>query len=179
MHILLVPSNDIKPTDSLENTRTLERCKQALQLWQSGQYDVMVLSGGKVYAPKFQTRPLANTMFEWMIQQPGAPSADKILIANTARDTIEDISATLTLIQKHFPHQEVDHITVATDWLHGKRFVTSLKRGFGINNVTIANTNYPLPFDYFLTGLIFLPIPFFDPTGQSWLVKLARRKRTR
>lgn len=178
MNILLIPSNDIKPIDRLDGTRTLARCKQGLRLWQSGIYDFVILSGGQVYPSKLQSRPMADIMYDWLIAQPDAPPKSKILRASTSRDTYEDISNSLHLVYAALPGQKIGSVSVCTDWLHGIRFRTSFARGFGIKNVTIENVKYRLPLTYFILGLLFTLFPLFDPKGKSLLVKLVRRQRT-
>lgn len=173
-----MPSAEINPDGGLEGTRTLKRLLEAVRLWQGGQYDLIVLSGGAVSVSGISD---AQIMYDWLVKRIGFRGSYKpIGYDGRARDTFENVSNTLWIIKdaqwRCFP---IEDITVVTDWPQGVRFWLSF-RGYGFKNVEVKTPPYKLSIGQWLLELfVLIPMHFLDPRGKNWLARWNCRYRSR
>ena len=112
--IILIPSNDISSLNQLSGTNTLLRCEEALKLWKTGGYDVIVASGGRTCKKEIQTIPAADIMKQWLILNKVDES--KILSENKSLDTYTNMHYSLKLLEKN--NISSKNLTVVSHWAH-------------------------------------------------------------
>ena len=108
---IFIPSCEVAPLNSLENTQTLKRLKKGLAIWQNHNRTIIV-SGGIYLPPNVQTVPSGQLMKIWLIAN-GVP-AEQIIAETNSRDTYENISGAMQLISSDTNPQ----ITVVSQWQH-------------------------------------------------------------
>jgi len=178
MRLLLVPSGEIKPLNVLNGTRTLERTEEALRLWHTGEYDLMLLSGG-IYEPDYvQTKSAADLMYEWLQKQPNHPRPHQVFCETKSRDTYENARFSVELLRREHVLGHVTDITLVTQKLHAIRFRITLTRGYHLSPVLIHATRGKLPRRVWLLELCYIVLHWLDPLGNNWLAQLNRRDRT-
>ena len=148
--ILFVPAGWIDPVDKMSDD-TLQRCSVALGEWGTGQYQYMVLSGGIFRPPAVQTRPAAEIMRDWFMQK-GVDSA-KILCEGYSRDTFENVSHGLPIIEEKFDDFQ---LTLITHSQHALRCVITF-RAYGIR-VHVRSVSGTSSFKLFLKECLFFSI---------------------
>lgn len=99
-----MPLNELAPHD------TLIRCKKALAVWEKGDYDLIITTGGIFMLPCVQTVPVAELMRQWFLSK-GIP-ADRVVSLTNSVDTFTDISAVMNAVDKNID------ITVLSHWQH-------------------------------------------------------------
>ncbi len=116
MRVLLVPSGDIAPVNSLKGTRTLVRCQKACDILLKGRFDILVLTGGQCHNKKTETQPSAITMEKWFGKQ-GIP-LPLCILEKRAFDTYQNVAYSLEALKSYpGPHD----ITIVSHWLHALR----------------------------------------------------------
>lgn len=188
MKLLFVPSCDIKPINRLEGTYTLKRLEKAIQLWRTGQYDGMILSGGTVSPESIQTKPHADIMKEWVLQQEAGPSDEQIIVENCSLDTYENARfsqqavTNWLAVRNASSYQKIAtssiKLTVVTEKNHGRRFLITFRRGLGWGNVTVVPADYTLSFAGLLLEWALRLMHLIDPVGKGPLARLNQKMRT-
>lgn len=152
-----------------------------MELWRTGQFDLMVLSGG-IVAPRYiQTRPHAHTMKEWVINQPGAPDNEQILIDEMSRDSYENTYFSYDRIKTagYNPIIQDITLTIVSEIHHARRLRITFQKGIGWQSINIAPVNYKLSFGMCLLEYALYIMHAVDPEGIGPLAKLNRWLRTR
>ncbi len=139
MRVLLVPSGDIAPVNSLKGTRTLTRCQKACAVLLKSQFDILVLSGGQCHNHATETQPSAITMEKWFAKQ-GIPLPFCVL-EKRALDTYQNVAHSLEALKKYpGPHD----ITIVSHWLHAFRFQLIFRWAHNVK-IRRASVYYWLP----------------------------------
>ncbi len=76
--------------DRLTENDTLYRCQKALELWHTGRYDYVLVTGGIFHPPNVQSVAAATLMGMWLLEH-GVPES-QILCEIESLDTYENIS---------------------------------------------------------------------------------------
>lgn len=172
MRVLLVPSADIAPLNSLEGTWTLLRCQKALELLETGEYGLLVLSGGICQPPEFQTQPAAEIMADWFRAQ-GVDST-LIVAEGESRDTYENIFCSLHALQ--IPRDLLE-LSVVSNWQHTLRFAVTGWRACKIRIKRIP-LHHPVPVSYWFMEWGLLAYHVYDRSGSKRIACRNRLKRT-
>lgn len=191
IRVLLVPSEGIvrlkgKPDYLSDNTRA--RCERALKAWNTGEYDIMVITGGKFSPPSEQTRPAADLMFDWFTRRGRGVRNDQVILETKSLDTYQNIQNSLYEIRR-FVNSKLLHVRkgdedehfeihVCTEFLHGLRFWVTFARAYGIW-VKVIPVRQPrmTVMQVVLEMLVLIPLHVIDPFGNNWVSKRERRKR--
>lgn len=179
MNILLVPSGSVNPVDSLVDTPTLKRLEKALELWENGDYDYIILSGGQTQASGIETKPEAETMHDWLLKQPTQPSKERLIIESKARDTYENAILSLEILKTDLRFKNLPtRLFVVTNQLHGLRFLTTFQQGLRWYSLSLIDSGETLTlrkkvFEYFLITMHSL-----DPLGRNPLSRWNRKRRS-
>lgn len=182
LRVIIVPSHEVKPVDQLNGTITLARLRKALELWRTGKFDLMILSGGKVWSNDIQTKPFGFTMLKWIVGQLGGPEPGKIIAEELSRDTIENAELSLGIIEEEHPDLSKDRnrveITIVTEPSQGRRMAYAIRCGFGWPNVILVDSGVNIGLARKLWELWLYIYHLSDPTGASPIVKKIREKRS-
>ena len=163
-------SCEVKPCNILHNTTTEKRLIKGLQLWENGNYDAIIITGGICFPSKMQTIPSGLLMSYWLSFR--GVSEDKIFSENSSRDTYENISKSLNLIKDKSPD-----ITVVTHWQHSLRFLTTFCFAHKIR-IKIIPMWYWIDFKTLVLEWVMLLVHLVDIKGRSKIVQLNRENRT-
>lgn len=169
MRVLLIPACSVI-------AHLLERLEKGLWLWRTGEYDVMVLTGGKGKYPNEIAHTYNNRMRDWTMSQQGHPTEAQLIIENQSCDTYSNIALSLERIRER---GSITSITVVTQWQHGVRFRLTFKKAYGIHEVKVHNTEYKLPLFSWLLEWFYIFAYFIDPKGAWFLGPCIRWKRNR
>ncbi len=179
IEVLFIPSCGIEPTDKLSPQDTLIRLFHGLCLWESGDYKMILVTGGFSYSPFVQTKPASHIMRDWLIGRGVNP--DCILVEDQSVDTFESIKFGLQTLRQRMTIELLGEqvklpvdITVVTHRQHARRYWVSFKLGYGIN-VRLANLDYQVPSMVALEEWLCLAYHLLDPKGKG---PLARNNRT-
>ncbi len=172
--ILFVPAElivaKIRPS-----VNTLHRLKRALELWETRDYDYVVVSGGKFLSPVVQTEPAAQIMADWLFHY--GVQADRVIIENQSLDTFENIKLSVKAIAERCgTDRSTWEITVVTQWQHMERFAVSFKSIFGIT-IKLVPLNYPMPFFGKLMEYVMIIYHYYDAHGVGMVARSNRDKR--
>lgn len=170
-NIIFVPSNDIESLNSLSSTKTLLRCKEALRLWKTDKYDLLVVSGGRTCKQEIQTIPAADLMKQWLISN--KVDRNKILSEDKSLDTYTNIHYSLKLLEEN--NIVFENLTVVSHWTHLKRIRTILWKNYKIRSTCIP-VKYKLSLTEWLHEIIWLFYLLFDKTGNGFFEKKVRQK---
>lgn len=172
--ILMVPSWQLVPRDRLSPHDTQLVCQEALQLWKTGLYDLLLLTGGLFLPPYIQTKPSAELMKDWFVSQGVEPS--RIVTETRSLDTFENISYSLAELQL----LGINHpdITVCTQWQHAVRIRHTFERAHGVE-VQIYTLNFDLPPREQAWQWLYIAYHWYDTRGDKWLARTIRRRRAR
>lgn len=171
MRYLFIPSCDVKPIDELSGTFTELRLRKGLELWRTGNYDCILVSGGVFYPQDVQNKAAGWLMWFWLIGNVVASKA--ILIENKSVDTYENIRFGLQLI----PDIHLADITIVTHWQHALRMKITFWRAYGLK-VKVIPLWYWIGCLGFIKELGGLFVHLFDKEGVSPLSKRIRQRRT-
>lgn len=179
IRILFVPAELIESLNRLSR-RTWLRCQQALQLWQNGQYDYLVVTGG-VFLPKnIQTDPAGLLMARWFHEM--GVDAERIIIEQHSRDTYENITSSVAEIRNLLGRRcdaEGLEITIVTQWQHARRFEISFRKMYPEIKIKTISVNYPMSLFETLKEYLFIAIHHVDPRGNGPFGWLNRQRRSR
>jgi len=67
--VILIPHNGVKPLNNLAGTRSLIRCKKALEVLKEKDFDYIITSGGLGHRQSVQTIPVADLMKNWLVKK--------------------------------------------------------------------------------------------------------------
>lgn len=172
--ILFVPAESIERQDRLSN-RTLLRCKKALELWRTGKYDLVIVSGGKFLAPDVQTLPAGLLMGRWFMNQ--GLETGQLIIEQESLDTFENISFSVTAMRaRGLDDPSRWDITVVSQWQHTRRFAISFRHMSGVE-VRTADPGYGLGPIEWLKEWLFILVHVLDPLGHGQLARHNREQR--
>lgn len=171
-NIILVPSNDIRPLNELASTHTLLRCEEALKLWKTGKFDLIVTSGtgNHYYDPKIQTVRSADIMKQWLVSN-GVIEA-KILSENESLDTYTNIHFSLKLLRERNIH--FGNLTIVSHWTHLARIKIILWRNYRIRPIGVP-VKYKLSLIDWLHEIVMFFCNLIDKTGYGFFGKMIRK----
>jgi len=174
MRYLLIPSCEVAKLNSLEGTITEKRLERGLRIWEQGDFDAIVVSGGVYLPPDIQTTSSAKLMKEWLVDR-GVPAVS-IISESDSRDTYENLGNTFVLLAMAFQNSRPD-MTVVTHWQHGLRFYAAAYLGHG-KKLHLIPMWYSIGIKGFLMEWIFLLVHLIDWRGTGWIAKHNRASRT-
>ena len=154
--------------DELDPRTALRVCERTLELWDTGAYDCLLVSGGRFLPPEIQTRPwskIASEFFEWH----GVPK-ERIVRESDSFDTYDNIRYSLRELY-HAGIPDAD-ITVVTHKTHGRRVRHTFKVAHGVE-VRIEPVDLPLTILERIKQWAFVLYHWLDPYG----TKYAKRRR--
>lgn len=170
--ILMVPSWQIVPRDRLSPRDTQIVCRAALQLWNTGQYDLLLLTGGVFLPPRIQIRPSAELMKDWFMSQ--GMESSRIVTETRSLDTFENIAFALAELRRlGVVHPD---ITVCTQWLHAARIRHTFQRAHGIS-IRVHAIRFDMPWHDLAWQWFCAAYHWYDPAGTGWLARTIRRRR--
>lgn len=161
IRILLVPLGSVEPVNVLSEKDTMIRMREAFVRWSRGGWDYILVTGGAFTSKKIMTRPGAQVMTEWFIEQ-GVPQ-ECILVEGESRDTYQNTAKSIKLIDGVFPDKKMQ-ITVITQWQHAIRFWITF-RAYGVRV-------YLLPLYYKMGAIgisrefVLIMLTAIDPKGR-------------
>ena len=171
--ILFVPAELINPKNVLSDN-TLCRCRAALKLWQSGDFDLLLLTGGLFLEPERQTRPASEIMRDWFVEN--GVSQDWIRTERQSLDTYQNVSLSLQELQD----VHIESITVVTQYQHALRFLATFFLAHGqrirVNMIRQPAMSWK---DWFMEWLVLVPYHLIDWRGTLWLATWNRQQRRR
>ena len=170
MRYLFIPSCEVAQFDSLEGTMTEKRLVRGLQIWRSGGYDMIIVSGGVYLPPEIQKTPSGRLMKEWLVEK-DIP-ASKVITEDRSRDTYENISFSLRLLEDVEPK-----IMVVTHWQHAMRFWLTFKLAHKMK-VRTERMWYWIGAKNFILEWAILLVHMFDRMGTGKIARKNRESRT-
>lgn len=175
--ILFVPAGGITRLDQLDPANTLKRCEHALKMWNTKEYDHLVVTGGKFLSPDIQTAPAGQLMAEWFNAH--GVNSTRIIIEEDSLDTYENISGSVIAMEdcKLSDSQRWD-ITVVTQWQHSWRFWISFWNMYGIR-IEREPLSYPMSFMSWIMEFAMIAYHFYDPCGTGVIARKNRENRRR
>jgi len=173
MKVLLVPCGGISAKNQISSKDTLPRCLKALELWQTGQYDRIVVTGGIFLPQHIQTVPAGEIMRQWFEKQ--GIEHDKILVENKSLDTYENVRYVLDKLKER--EIENPEITLVTQWQHSWRFWLTF-RSYGIK-IKRHKVKFKISWLTWLLEFAFIFIHLIDPKGIWFFGRINRKKRNR
>ena len=163
VHILLLPAECIDPVDRICE-RTIKRCLKALELWRTGNYDYILITGGIFLPPNVQTEPASYLIKKYLA---GKVDSSHIIIEEKSRTTFEN--AGFGLNELSLRCIEDFDLTVVTQWQHALRFgLTFMAYGHKIRSEKVK---YRLKPSEWLREWAYILIHLVDPLGRSKAVK--------
>jgi uncharacterized SAM-binding protein YcdF (DUF218 family) len=168
--VILVPSNDIAALNQLSNTHTLFRCKEALRLWQTNEFDLIVTSGGIYDTKKVQTMPAADIMKRWLVSN-NVPES-KILSENESLDTYTNIHYSLKLLNEF--NIVPKNLSIISHWTHLTRMKIILWRNYKIKPICFP-VKYTLSFREWLHEFFGFFYHLTDKTGNGIFARIVRQ----
>ncbi|MFA5946271.1 MAG: YdcF family protein [Patescibacteria group bacterium] len=170
--VLFVPSGNIVEKNELSPADTLLRCQRALELWKSGKFHFLLITGGLFNPPDVQSIPAAWIMAEWF-QNRGVPR-DQIIVERDSLDTFQNIRFGLERLKEN-DIVNCD-FTVVTQWQHAWRFWVTMWWVYGIK-IERVGMHYKLPALAQIKEYLFILYHVWDPYGVGFLAQKNRRDR--
>lgn len=173
LKVLLVPAELIDPVDTLSpNTR--RRCLAAMEAWNIGGYDFVLMTGGLFLEPARQTRSAAETMSLWF-RLKFVPE-ERMLLEERSVDTYENIANSLGLLRERGLGGA--EITVVTQLQHAIRFKITCWRAHGVRIRTIVVRQPEMSWkDWLLEWFVLIPIHILDRSGTGFISRWNKTKR--
>ncbi len=174
LEVLFVPAELIEPINQL-SVRTQLRCLRALDLWFTGKYTYILVSGGKFLPPSTQTAPAALLMEHWLVDH---GVSEKVIVRDLQSvDTFENILFGMQALARH-GHGDPSLITVTlvTEPLHAARFVHSFKAMYG-SGIRVSPVRYQLSCLEHIKEALFMCIHMLDPRGKGGVARYNRLRR--
>ena len=172
--ILLVPSAGFEKENQMDY-QTLSRCQETYKLWQTGEYDLILLTGGICQPEEFQTVPGAQIM-KWYFLYKKVPEKN-LLTEDHAHDTFENIRFSLQRLQTLGIFPQDAEITVVTKKKQCRRFRISFNRAYHIK-IKEHYVEYLQTTKENIYEFISLIIHLLDPKGNGFIAKRNRQNRT-
>ena len=169
--VLMVPSLQIVAIDVLSPKDTLIVCEEALKLWQTGDYEILLTSAGLFLPPEKQTRPAATLMAEWFIER-GVP-AERIIAEAHSLDTYENLSLSLATLEERGIDAD---ITVCTHWTQAERIRHTFKVAHA-RIVHVHGISFPFSAAEWIYQWACIAYHYMDRDGSGWLARRIRFKR--
>jgi len=166
--VLLVPSSGMNGLELEADTKA--RCDRAFELWRSGRYDLILVTGGVTQSLEL---PPDSTIMKSYLVSIGAPSS-LIIEENRALDTFQNVAFSLEKLDKEGIKDF--QITVVTQWQHGIRFLITFWLGHRIH-IRIKFARYPMSAIYWCCECLYIIYHLYDPRGDRFLARLNRRNR--
>lgn len=158
--ILLVAPVDISPVDQISPERGLHHCETVLELWRTGWYDAILVTGGKFLPSHIQTRPAADSVRDWLVSR--GVSKRKILLENSSLDTFENVGLAIHILDRLKLVRPT--ITVVAHWQHALRFWVTFFCGYG-RYVRLYPLMYSLSWQEFFREVRLFFYHLIDPRG--------------
>lgn len=171
MKILLILAGGIVKMNRLSPQDTLIRCQKGLQLWQSGNYDYLLVTGGLFNPKTVQTITAAGLMRKWFVKN--GVAKEKILIEADSRDTYQNVAFSIRLLKT----KKIDkpEITIVSQWQHNIRIKRTF-RSYGYQ-VKTHNVKYPVGWKTWLMEWAFIMLHFISPKGNNYWARKNQEKR--
>lgn len=174
VRILVIPSCEVAPIDVLRGTETWRRLEHGLGYWNTGDFDLIAVTGG-LYLPANVQQTPSGILMARCLERAGVPQ-QKLLVETGSRDTFENVSGLLQLCkQDPRTKDQVLVFTVVTHWQHAWRLWLTF-RAWG-HRVALHGLRYPIGPRFWMEWL-FLLVHILDPRGTGWLASKNRRDRT-
>lgn len=175
MNILFIPAEGIDAVDKLsQNTR--ERCDAGFRAWQTGNFDLVLVTGGKFLKSEVQRTPAASLMRRCLISR-GVP-AEKILAEVESLDTYENISMELSVLKKC--GISMTSVMIVTQYQHALRFIITFWLEHDMRVKVIPIRHRKLSWKHWLMEwLVLIPYHLLDRDGSGWFARINREKRQR
>lgn len=172
VRILMVPSWLLLSHNQLSPANTLPVCQEALKLWQTGAYDLLLLSGGLFLPAHIQSRPSSELMQDWFVEQGVDPR--QIVLETRSLDTYDNIRYSLEELASVRIGEFA--ITVCTHRIHGRRIKHTFRRAHGVD-ITVHPVPLPLRMMERCQQWMYVLYHWLDPFGNGWLARRTRAKR--
>ncbi|HRY36281.1 MAG TPA: YdcF family protein [Candidatus Magasanikbacteria bacterium] len=193
--VIFVPAEQIEKENRL-SVRTTMRLERALALFKTGEYDLIILSGGIFNPLEVQTVSAARLMKTWLLQK--EVKRECIITENHSLDTYENIKFSFGHLwscfkEKYSPFSGVvgcgadrasiiegsfrGEITLISDYWHLERFKVIVAHStsvFATMPWIYEDSGYKLDFIGRIKEKIFLLITKNDPEGTGWLARFNR-----
>jgi hypothetical protein len=173
MRILFVPACDIIYKNRL-GQRTEARCEEALQYWQSGEFDYILLSGGRHEDPCRQNLPGAEIMKQWFLRK--NLSEESLIMETESLDTFEKVSLVIDCLRKKGLDKSNCTIFVVSEEKHLRRVKLIFKRGHDWDIRSLVVDNQMLVSEKF-AELFILLIHLVWPRDGGPIAEITRKKR--
>ena len=167
-----MPAGGIIKKDKLSLADTLQRCKKALDLWKTKEYEKILVTGGIFLPPNIQTKPAGDLMALWFRQN--KVPAESIIIENQALDSFKNCHLGLKKLNNPISNH---NILVVTQWHHAIRLGITFFLGYGIR-VNLFTLKYPISIKTWFMEWLFIFYHLYDPKGKKILAKKNRQNRT-
>ncbi|MFA6082580.1 MAG: YdcF family protein [Patescibacteria group bacterium] len=160
------------PVDQL-GPDTLMRCEKALELWRTGQFGCLVVTGGRCHPSYVETRSAAESMQVWF--DFGRVPLSCILVEPEAKDTFGNAISTVAGLQ-HWGI-DTDNITVVSHWLHCVRLRITFRLACRVRVKTVP-LYYPIGWKGAFAEVAMICYHVLDRKGNGWIARRNRAKRT-
>jgi uncharacterized SAM-binding protein YcdF (DUF218 family) len=171
MKILMIPAGGIDKTNFPGKKDTIPRLRAGLALWQTGQFDKVLVCGGIFLPPAIQTKPAATIMKDWLRKRRVPETA--IIVEAKSLDTFENASFGLHALRA--AGIKNPEITVCTHWQHAIRLKMALKT-LGAK-VKTHGLKYPVSAATWFGEWFMIAYHFFDKKGTGSIARNNRAKR--
>ncbi len=153
---------------------TLYRCQAALELWRTGQFDRILVSGGICFPREIQTRPASESMKQWLSQPQQGVDKNQIICESKSLTSFGNVEFSL----KKLTEVGIDQpqITVVSQWQHAIRMRIAFSLVYGIK-VERYPLHYPISFSSWLYEWFLILYHLWDWEGIGFLAHWMRRKR--
>lgn len=176
IRVLFVPAEGIAERD-LFTLNTMARLEEALFLWRTGEFDLMVLSGGEFLPRNIQTRPAAVLMGKWIVSQWMGPKKDQVIMETESLDTYENvIFAVRKILRREIALSRVE-LTVCTEYFHAQRIATTFRCCYSLNVAIHAVKQPDMGFVAYLKEFFLNLLHWWDPEGVSFIPRKNREAR--
>lgn len=167
-HIIFIPSGGI--VDNLLGYDTKARCDKGLELWRTGEYDFILVTGG--ICIKGEKEPAGKMMSDYLISNGISP--DNILIEEEALDSYENVLYSIPIIVDRLSYEEFS-VTVTTQWQHLIRFwiiFRALRK-----KVNMCPVHYRISLKSWICEWAIIGYTLYDPKGRGRIAIANRTSR--
>lgn len=176
VRILFVPAEGIAERD-LFTQNTMARLEEALKLWRNGDFDFMVLSGGRFLPKNVQTRSASVLMAEWMTGQWMGPGKKQVILEAESLDTYQNVIFTMRkLVRREIDLSRVE-LTVCTEYFHARRIATTFWYSFGLKVAIHAVRQPDMGLVAYLKEIFLNLLHWWDPEGVGLIPRKNREAR--
>lgn len=172
MKVIIIPGGQILPVNKIGYYLQI-RCDKALELFLTGGFDYILVTGGITNPKETQTVSEAEIIREWLLSKK-VPS-EAIIMESRSLDSFENIKFGLEALGNCAI--EASEITVVSQWQHTIRYWITLKLGYGVAaKVRLIKLHPRMSWKAIITEWFFILYHLLDWRGEKPPARLHREK---